>query len=145
MKPDRLSVSTRTDEPAEKFPRFLDRVEVNAAKREIHRIAEAPRLDHHIIHVDHHRDDHADDAKIFSPTAADEKMKCTRRCVETMPACHPAHRPLGPANRQPDHKKRQEIRDHECPAAVLSGLTGETQKIPKAHGASRHGHNHSQS
>ncbi len=93
------------------------------------RVAETPGLDENVIHVDDHRHDEPEDSQVRSGRIFPEDAKDARRRVESARATVASHRPLGPREGKPDEEQRDEIRDHEGPAVVFRGETGETEEV----------------
>ena len=101
-------------------------------------IGQAPGLNQDVVKVDDHRHQHAERTQVARDGAASPQAHDRRCGVEALAAAVPPHGPFGPADRNAEQQKRNEIGDEEGAAAVLCGVTRKAQEIAEPDGRPGH-------
>ena len=108
-------------------------------------VAQQPGFDVSVIRKYHHRAENADGAEVLDKAVfLPHGLEDAGRSAMLKAAAKTPDGPFDPHQRQPQKQKRNEIRNHEDPAPVMGGQTGETQKVAQPHGAAGNRENHPQ-
>ncbi len=102
---------------------------------------EHPGGDVGVVDEDDQRHDHAQDAQVLRPLPlpVGEHVEHPGHRAVAVPSSEPPHAPFDPHQRDAEQDERDEVRDHERPAAVLRRLNREAEEVAETDGVARHG------